>query len=104
VKKTSANFVPLTPISFLHRAADVFGHRTALIYEDKELTWGALRERCVRMADSLVRLGVAKGDTVAILAFNTPEMFESHFSVPLAGAVLNTINTRLDAETARPRK
>ena len=99
MKKTLANFVPLTPISFLHRAADVFGHRTALIYEDKELTWGILRERCVRMADAFVGLGVAEGDTVAVLAFNTPEMFESHFSVPMAGAVLNTINTRLDAQT-----
>jgi len=99
VKKTLANFVPLTPISFLHRAADVFGHRTALIYEDKELTWGGLRERCVRMADAFVGLGIAEGDTVAVLAFNTPEMFESHFSVPMAGAVLNTINTRLDAQT-----
>ncbi|MCS5592446.1 MAG: long-chain-fatty-acid--CoA ligase [Gammaproteobacteria bacterium] len=99
VKKNLANFVPLTPVSFLHRSADVFGHRTALIYEDNELTWGALRERCVRMADALVGLGVAEGDTVAVLAFNTPEMFESHFSVPMAGAVLNTINTRLDAQT-----
>lgn len=99
MKKNLANFVPLTPISFLHRSADVFGHRVALIYEDKELTWGALRERCVKMADALVRLGVAEGDTVAVLAFNTPEMFESHFSVPMAGAVLNTINTRLDAQT-----
>ena len=99
MKKNSANFVPLTPISFLHRSADVFGHKTALIYEDKELTWSGLRERCVRMANALVGMGVAQGDTVAVLAFNTPEMFESHFSVPMAGAVLNTINTRLDAQT-----
>ena len=99
MKKNPANFIPLTPISFLHRSADVFGHKTALIYEDKTLTWGALRERCVRMAAALVGLGVSEGDTVAVLAFNTPEMYESHFSVPMAGAVLNTINTRLDAQT-----
>jgi fatty-acyl-CoA synthase len=99
MKKNHANFVPLTPISFLHRSADVFGHRVALIYEDKTTTWSELRDRCVSMASGLAGLGVEKGDTVAVLAFNTPEMFESHFSVPMAGATINTINTRLDAHT-----
>ena len=72
MKKNLANFVPLTPISFLQRSADVFGHRVALIYEDKELTWGALRERCVKMADALVRLGVAEGDTCLLYTSPSP--------------------------------
>ena len=99
MKKNNANFVPLTPISFLHRSADIFGHRDALIYEGRTVTWSELRDRCVSMAGGLQSLGVSKGDTVAVLAFNTPEMYESHFSVPMAGAILNTINTRLDPST-----
>ena len=99
MEKNNANFVPLTPISFLHRSADIYGQRDALIYEDKVLTWSELRDRCVMMAEGLKSLGVDSGDTVAIMAFNTPEMYESHFSIPMAGAILNTINTRLDAET-----
>ena len=97
--KNPANYVPLSPISFLHRTADIYGGRGAIIYGERHYNWRKLRERCLHMASSLSKLGVSQGDTVAVLAFNTPEMFEAHFSVPMTGAVLNTINTRLDAET-----
>ena len=97
--KNLANFVPLTPISFLHRTADIYGDRTSVVYENLSYTWEETRERCVRIASSLGAHGVEPGDTVSVLAFNTPEMFESHFSIPMAGAVLNTINVRLDADT-----
>ena len=97
--KNPANFVPLTPISFLHRTADIYGDRTSVVYENMSYTWRETRERCVRVASSLSAHGVEPGDTVSVLAFNTPEMFESHFSIPMAGAVLNTINVRLDAST-----
>jgi len=99
MNKNPANFVPLTPISFLHRTADIYGENTSVIYENRIYTWNESRERCVRIASSLNSHGVMPGDTVSILAFNTPEMFESHFSIPMAGAVLNSINVRLDAGT-----
>ena len=94
-----ANYVPLTPISFLHRTADIYGEREAIIYGGKSYNWRQCRERCIRIASSLAKSGIGLGDTVAVLAFNTPEMFESHFAVPMTGAVLNTINTRLEADT-----
>ena len=90
MNKNPANFVPLTPISFLHRTADIYGERQAVVYENRSYTWHESRDRCVRMASSLSDIGVQKGDTVAVFAFNTPEMFESHFSIPMAGAILNT--------------
>ncbi len=99
MNKNPANFVPLTPISFLHRTADVFGDHRSVVYEDRSYTWSESRERCVRIASSLSDYGIKPGDTVSVLAFNTPEMFESHFSIPMAGAILNTINIRLDAPT-----
>jgi len=97
--KNPANFTALTPLSFLQRTADIYGGREAIIYGDRSYTWHQCHERCLRMASSLTKLGIGKGDTVAVLAFNTPEMFEAHFFAPMTGAVLNTINTRLDAET-----
>lgn len=97
--KTEANYQPLTPISFLVRTKDVFPHRTSVIYGDKSFTWGETYERCVRFASALNKLGIGMGDTVSVLALNTPEIFEAHFAVNMAGAVLNTINVRLDADT-----
>ena len=94
-----ANFVALTPLSFLHRSADIYPLREALIYNQRRYTWSQLRSRCSRIASSLVARGIGKNDTVSVFAFNTPEIFESHFSIPMAGAVLNSINTRLDAAT-----
>ncbi len=97
--KNSANCVALSPISFLHRTADIYGHHESLIYQSRRYTWQETRERCIRIAASIAKRGLGKNDTVSVLAHNTPEMFEAHFSVPMAGAVLNTINTRLDAAT-----
>ena len=94
-----ANYVALTPLSFLQRSADIYPQRESLIYNDRRYTWAQTRNRCTRIASSLAARGIGRNDTVSVLAFNTPEMFESHFSIPMAGAVLNTINTRLDADT-----
>ncbi len=97
--KASANHVPLSPLSFLERTAAIFPDRTALIYNDRRLSWREVQDRVRRVASSLKRLGIGPGDTVAIMAANTPELFELHYAVPLTGAVLNTINTRLEPET-----
>ena len=96
---SEANFVALTPLSFLQRTADIYPQRESLIYNQHRYTWAQTRARCTRIASSLAARGLGKNDTVSVFAFNTPEMFESHFSIPMAGAVLNTINTRLDAST-----
>ena len=94
-----ANFIALTPLSFLHRTADIYPHREALIYNQRRYNWAQVRSRCTRIASSLAARGIGRNDTVSVFAFNTPEIFESHFSIPMAGAVLNTINTRLDPAT-----
>jgi fatty-acyl-CoA synthase len=96
--KNPANFVALTPLTFLERAAAVYPDRTAVIHGAVRRTWAETFTRCRRLASALTRRGIRTGDTVAVLAANTPELFEAHFGVPLAGAVLNAINTRLDAE------
>ncbi len=97
--RNDANFVALTPLSFLQRTADIYPQRESLIYNQRRYTWAQTRNRCVRIASSLAARGIGLNDTVSVFAFNTPEMFESHFSIAMAGAVLNTINTRLDAAT-----
>ncbi len=97
--RTDANHVPLSPVSFLRRARDVYPDLPAVIYGERHYTWRELYERCVRLASALSAQGIGKGDTVSIMAANTPELIEAHFGVPMAGAVLNTINTRLDADT-----
>ncbi|MCH8176751.1 MAG: AMP-binding protein, partial [Proteobacteria bacterium] len=94
-----ANFVALTPLSFLQRTADIYPQRESLIYNQRRYTWAQTRARCTRIASSLAARGLGKNDTVSVFAFNPPEMFECHFAIPMAGAVLNTINTRLDAAT-----
>ncbi len=94
-----ANHVPLTPLSFLHRTADVYPDHMAVVYNDRQYTWAQSRDRCCQLASALKSIGIQREDTVAVLAFNTPELFEAHFGVPMSGAVLNTINTRLDADT-----
>ncbi|WP_342130876.1 AMP-binding protein [Hydrogenophaga sp. OTU3427] len=96
--RTPANFLPLTPLGFLDRAALVHPNRTALVHGTQRQTWQQTRDRCHRLASALVRRGIERGDTVSVLAPNTPAMLEAHFGVPLAGAVLNAINCRLDAE------
>ena len=94
-----ANHVPLSPISFLHRAALAHPDRLATVYRDRRRTWAETLERCRRFASALRGLGVGAGDTVAVAAANTPELFEAHFAVAMAGGVMNAINTRLDAGT-----
>ncbi len=91
-----ANYAPLTPLSFLDRAADVYPDKVAVIHGEWRLTYRAFRERCRRLASALARRGIGRGDAVALLAPNVPAMLEAHYGVPLAGAVLNPINVRLD--------
>ncbi|WP_374368334.1 acyl-CoA synthetase [Dongia sp.] len=97
--RNAANYVALSPLSFLARAAEVFPGRVAVIYGKRRLSWLAIRNRAARLASALQRKGIGTGDVVAVMAANTPELFEAHFGVPLAGAILNTINTRLDPDT-----
>lgn len=99
LKQNTANYVPLSPVSFLDRTADVYPDRRAVVYEDTFFTWAHVRERCRRLASALKNRDIGENDTVSVFLFNTPELFECHFGVPMAGAVLNTINTRLDAAT-----
>ena len=95
--KTAANFTALTPVDFIVRAAEVFPNRLAVIHGPIRRTWAQTYQRCMQLAHALRALGVQKGDTVTAMLANTPEMVESHFGVPAIGAVLNTLNTRLDA-------
>src|SRR5215217_8342770 len=97
--KNPANYVPLSPIGFLRRSAFVYPNRTSVIHGERRYTWRQSLERCRRLAGALARHGVGRGDTVALMAPNVPEAFEVHFGVPMAGAVLNALNIRLDAET-----
>uniref|UniRef100_A0ACD5WHL3 Uncharacterized protein n=1 Tax=Avena sativa TaxID=4498 RepID=A0ACD5WHL3_AVESA len=92
-----ANYAPLTPLSFLERAAIVYGTRTAVVIGEREYSWRETRDRCLAGASALARLGVGRRDVVAVLAANTPAMYELHFSVPMTGGVLCTLNTRHDA-------
>jgi fatty-acyl-CoA synthase len=97
--RTGANFVPLSPVSFLARAASGLANKTAVIDGDRHFSYGDLFERAKRLASALQDRGVRRLDTVAIIASNIAEMIEAHFAVPMLGAVLNPINTRLDAAT-----
>ncbi|MDZ5461224.1 acyl-CoA synthetase [Azohydromonas lata] len=96
--KNAANFVALSPLSFMERAALVYPQRTAIVYGGARQDWRTTYERCRRLASALARRDVQPGDTVAAMLPNVPAMFEAHFGVPMCGAVLNTLNTRLDAE------
>ncbi len=96
--KNAANYVPLTPLTFIERTTYIYPDRVALIHGERRQTWRETYERTRRLASALRQLGVGKNDTVAVVLNNTPEMFECHFGVPACGAVLNTINTRLDPE------
>ena len=95
--KNPANFEPLSPLSFLRRTAEVFPHRLAVIHDAWRYDYAALYTRCRRLASALAKHGVKHGETVAIMAPNTPAHLEAHFGVPASGAVLNPINIRLDA-------
>jgi fatty-acyl-CoA synthase len=95
--RTSANFAALSPVSFVERTAEVFGDLPAVVHGARRCDWATLRERSARLAAALRALGVGPGDTVSTMLPNTPEMIEAHYAVPALGAVLNTLNTRLDA-------
>ena len=95
--KNPANYVPLSPLSFLRRAAEVYPDHLAVVHGKHRQTWRETYLRCRRFASALRRRGVEPGDTVAIMAPNTPAMFEAHYGIPMAGAVINALNTRLDA-------
>ncbi len=95
--KTAANFVALSPVSFVERSAEVFGDLPAVVHGARRYTWAQTRERSARLAAALRALGVGRGDTVSVMLPNTPEMVEAHYAVPALNAVLNTLNTRLDA-------
>ncbi|HVE52750.1 MAG TPA: acyl-CoA synthetase, partial [Ramlibacter sp.] len=96
--RNAANFTPISPLSFLERAAEVYPRRLAVVHGPLRRSWGQVDERCRRLASALQRAGLGKGDTVAVMLPNTPPMVEAHFGIPMAGAVLNTLNTRLDPE------
>ena len=97
--RNPANFAALTPLSFLERAASVYPDRVAIVHGPQRQTWGATYARCRRLASALAARGLGVGDTVAVMLPNIPAMYEVHFGVPMCGAVLNTLNTRLDADT-----
>src|SRR5882672_11233986 len=97
--KNQANYVALSPIGFLLRSAAIYPERMSVIHGERRHTWRQSLERCRRLASALAARGIGRGDTVALMAPNVPEAFEAHFGVPMAGAVLNAINIRLDAET-----
>lgn len=96
--RTEANFTPISPLSFLERAAEVYPRQLAVVHGPLRRTWAQTYERCRRLASALRGAGLGKGDTVAVMLPNTPPMVEAHFGIPMAGAVLNTMNTRLDPE------
>jgi fatty-acyl-CoA synthase len=95
--KNPANFVALSPVSFVERSAEVFGDLPAVVHGARRYTWAQTRERSARLAAALRALGVGRGSTVSAMLPNTPEMVEAHYGVPALNAVLNTLNTRLDA-------
>src|SRR5258708_37904499 len=96
--RNEANYTPLTPVSFLAKAAYVYPNHVAVVHGDVRRTWRDVYARCRRLASSLARRGVRRGDTVAAMLPNIPAMVELHFGPAMIGAVLNTLNTRLDGE------
>ncbi len=96
--KNNANHVPLSPVSFVERSAEVYGDLPAVIHGQRRYTWAQVRERSARLAAALQSLGVGRGTTVSVMLHNTPEMVEVHYAVPALNAVLNALNTRLDAD------
>ncbi len=96
--KNSANFVALSPLGFLERTAKIYPDRISLIHGELRYTWAQTHKRCLALAGFLASRGIGKGDTVSIIAPNTPALYEAHFAAPMTGAVLNTLNTRLNSD------
>jgi len=97
--RNSANFAALSPLGFLSRTAAIYPDKTAVIHDAARFTYGQFYRRCCQFADALRRRGIARGDTVSIIAPNVPALLEAHYGVPMAGAVLNALNYRLDARS-----
>jgi fatty-acyl-CoA synthase len=97
--QTPANHAPISPLSFIERTAEVYPHRLAIVHGDLRQDWATTYSRCRQLACALTQAGIGKNDTVAVMLPNTPPMVEAHFGIPMAGAVLNALNTRLDPET-----
>ena len=95
--KNPANYTPLSPVSFIERSAEIFGDLPSVVHGNRRYTWAQTRERSARLAAALKSLGIGRGTTVSAMLPNTPEMVEAHYAVPALNAVLNTLNTRLDA-------
>src|ERR1051325_8713661 len=96
--RNAANYAPLTPLTFIAWSAHAYPQRSAIIHGKRRFTWAETYARCRRLASALAKQDIAVGDTIAVMLPNTPPMYEAHFGVPMIGAVLNTLNTRLDAE------
>ena len=99
LNKNESNFVPLSPLSFLKRASEVYPNKKSIVHGDRIYNWKQTYERSCQLASALVKQGIKKNDTVSVLSFNTPEIYEAHFAIPMLGAVINTINIRLDIDT-----
>ncbi len=97
--QTPANYAPLSPLSLLRRVERVYPDQPAVIHGSLRRTWGQTAERCRRLASALASRGIGKGDTIAVMAPNIPEILEAHYGIPMTGAVLNALNIRLDAAT-----
>ena len=97
--KNKANYIPLSPLSFITRAKDIYPNYDSVVYGNRSYTWLQTYNRCTKFASALTKKGIGLGSTVSIIAANTPELLEAHYSIPMTGGVVNTINTRLDAET-----
>lgn len=96
--KNAANYVALSPLTFIKRAAYVYTNKTAVVYGDRRYTWKETYQRACQLGSALQKHGIKVGDTVSIMGYNTPETYEAHFGVPMSGGVLHAINTRLDAK------
>src|SRR5437868_6568970 len=99
LEKNAANHVALSPLSYIERTAAVYPDRTSVVHGERCFTWSETYARCRQLASALRRIGIGSGDTVAALLPNVPAMVEAHFGVPMSGAVLNTLNTRLEPES-----
>ncbi len=97
LERNPANYVALSPVSFIERSGEIFGDLTAVIHGSRRYSWAATRERSARLAAALRAIGVGRGSTVTMMLSNTPEMLEAHYAIPAVGAVINALNTRLDA-------
>ncbi len=96
LEKNPANYQPLTPLMFIERAASVYPTHTAVIHGSMRYSWSEFYDRCRRLASALARLQIGPGDTVSVMLSNTPPMLEAHYAIPMLGAVIHSINTRLD--------